>query len=144
MRRASIPFSIERPFTKIPSCTVRVELRMQVLIIQFSYEEPIRSKFQFIESLSSLQVVLFQEMIISLPFESLNIQGVIPLHAFLSSLHFYLYTSFTANSASKDNLYNLGFTGQAFFVMCYDSSSSSTPSARSRSSVTGKWETIEE
>jgi hypothetical protein len=82
MGRTSIPFSIERPFTKIPSCTVRVELRMQVLIIQFSYEEPIRSKFQFIESLSSLQVVLFQEMIISLPFDSLNIQGVIPLHSF--------------------------------------------------------------
>ena len=82
MGRASIPFSIERPFTKIPFYTVRVELRMHVLIIQFSYEEPIRSGFHYIESLSSLQVFLFQEVIISMSFESRNIQGVIPLHGF--------------------------------------------------------------
>jgi hypothetical protein len=54
MRRASMLFSIERPFTKIPSCTVRVELRMHVLIVRFSYEELIRGGFYFIESLSSL------------------------------------------------------------------------------------------
>jgi hypothetical protein len=80
MRRASIPFSIERPFTKIPSCTVRVELRMHVLIIQFSYEEPIRSGFHCIESLSSLHVFLFQVVVvIFMSFKSRNIQGVIPL-----------------------------------------------------------------
>jgi hypothetical protein len=100
MGRASMPFPIERPFTKIPSCTVRVELRMHVLI-QFSHKEPKGSGFYFIESLSSLEVVLFQEVIIFTSFESRSIQSVIPLHAFLIALKFYLYSFITAYSFSK-------------------------------------------
>jgi hypothetical protein len=113
MRRASIPFSIERPFTKIPFCTVRVELRIHTLIIQPSSERN-RTKqvCQLIGTRPRFADLPLKAMRFHHP-SSLNSQGVIPLHAFLSSLHFYLYTSFTAHSADKDNLYTFGLTGQA-------------------------------